>query len=119
MTPSAALAWNSTTSRARGALEELKKSSEKPLRWAEAGLGPDRDERVEDRPSREDLPGSPVALATAIGDYLQRLGIRTQSGAPRDVPPAQTGVAPATPAVTPPRGEANTARRLPLLELAR
>ena len=129
MTPSAAWAWNSTTSRARGASGNLEKSTESPVRGAAVGLPPERNEFVTDRPEHNEFvvdrpagdgsAGLPVALATAIGDYLEHIGLREQSGAIPQVLPAQAAAVPPNPTVKPPRNEPNTTGRQPLLDLAR
>jgi hypothetical protein len=119
MTPSAAWAWNSTTSRARGASGNLEKNSESPVRGAAAGLRPERDEFVADRPAGDGSAGLPVALATAIGDYLEHIGLRQQSGTIPQAPPAQVAAIPPNPTVKPPRNESNAAGHHTLLNLAR
>jgi hypothetical protein len=119
MTPSAAWAWNFTTSRARGASENLQKSSESPVRGAAAGARPELDEFVTDRAAGDDSAGLPVALATAIGDYLEHIGLRQQSGTIPQAPPARATAVPPNPTAKPPRNEPNTAGCRILLDLAR
>jgi hypothetical protein len=119
MTPSAAWAWNSTTSRAREASENLEKSSEILFRGTAAGLRPERDEFVADRTAGDCSTGLPVALATAIGDYLEHIGLRQQSGAMHQAPPAHAATVPPNLTAKPPRNEPNTAGRHTLLNLAR
>ena len=119
MTPSAAWAWSSTTSRARGASENLEKRSESPVRGTATGAGHQRDEFVADRPAGDGSARLPVALATAIGDYLEHIGLRQQSGTIPQAPSARATAVPPNPSAKPPRNEPNTAGRHALLDLAR